>query len=31
MGRGIAKKEHGIYFVEAKAPIYIGKQKLFAG
>jgi len=31
MGRGIAKKEHGIYFVEAKAPIYTGKQKSFTG
>lgn len=31
MGRGIAKKDSGVYFVDAKAPEYIGKQKSFAG
>ena len=30
MGRGIAKKENGVYFVDAKTPKYTGKQKSFA-
>ena len=29
MGRGIAKKENGVYFLDAKTPKYTGKQKSF--
>ncbi|KIM97237.1 hypothetical protein OIDMADRAFT_147749 [Oidiodendron maius Zn] len=31
MGRGIARKQNGVYFVDAKTPNYIGKQKSFTG